>query len=192
MSGDKICMKNNIRKTYKTKRAQMSQEDVRSKSRIAAKKFLLSDIYKTCKTLMLYMPLGNETDTSEIVKTAFKDGKRLVFPVTDAKTAVITPYYATEHTKFSNGAFSVSEPASTSIASVSDIDVVLVPGIAFAKNGARVGFGKGCYDKLLINARATKVGFCYDFQMCDNISVQAHDICMDYIVTNAEFIKCDS
>ena len=80
MSGDKICMKNNIRKTYKTKRAQMSQEDVRSKSRIAAKKFLLSDIYKTCKTLMLYMPLGNEIDTSEIISFLLKSGKKVAVP----------------------------------------------------------------------------------------------------------------
>lgn len=183
-------MKNEIRKAYKRKRSQMSIDDVTSKSESAAKMFLGSSIYRNCDTIMLYMPLGKETDTRLIAESAFSLGKKVVFPVTDADSGEITPYYAMKDTEFSTGAFSVSEPCGTNQAQVSHIDVVVVPGIAFSKNGARVGFGKGCYDRLLAKSDAVKVGFCYELQICENIPADEYDIAMDYVVTEKEFINC--
>ena len=139
---------------------------------------------------MLYMPLGNETDTSDITEAAFKDGKKVAFPVTDAETGEITPYYATENTQFKQGAFSVNEPNNDDIAALSDIDVIVVPGIAFDKSGARVGFGKGCYDRLLKQSCAVKVGLCYDYQVCDWIAMDEFDVNMDYLVTESGMINC--
>ena len=183
-------MKNEIRKTYKQKRSQMSKDDVTSKSEVASRLFLDSDIYKHCNTIMLYMPLGNEADTHTIIDSAFSMGKKVVFPVTDAESGEITPYYAMADTEFFKGAFSVSEPSGTNRALAEDIDVIVVPGISFAKNGARVGFGKGCYDRLLKQSNAVKVGFCYEFQICEDIPVDKHDISMDYLVTENGLFKC--
>ena len=64
-----------------------------------------------------------------------------------------------------------------------------MPGIAFDKHGARVGFGKGCYDKFLAKTQAVKVGFCYDFQLCDEIETDKHDILMDYLVSEKGILK---
>ncbi len=183
-------MKNEIRKLNKLLRKEMSWQDVKSKSRKAGDVFLASDIYKNCKILMIYMPLGNETDTSTIMQTALDDGKRIVLPVTDGETGEITPYYAERDTRFQIGAFSVQEPDSSDVARLEDIDVILVPGIAFDMSGARVGFGKGCYDRLLKNADAIKVGYCYDFQISGSIQVEEYDILMDYIVSENGMIKC--
>ena len=122
----------------------MSKGQVLEKSKAASKAFLDSDIYKNSKTIMVYVPLGNETDTMQILKTALKDKKRCILPVTDAKTGVVTPCMADENTRFIKGAFSVLEPEEKVAVSKEEIDVFIVPGIAFDKSGARVGFGKGC------------------------------------------------
>lgn len=183
-------MKNEIRLLNKKLRAEMDMSETALKSRSAAEVFLTSDVYKKSTFIMLYMPIGNETDTSYIIKRAFADGKKLAFPVTDSKSGEITAYCVNANTKFEKGAFSVYEPDSAELADVNEIDVVIVPGIGFNKNGARIGFGKGCYDKFLKRVSAVKVGFCYEFQICDKIVADEHDINMDYIVTEVGLIKC--
>ena len=184
-------MKNEIRKKFKEKRRLMEKSEVSKKSRFACEVFLKSEMYKNAKTLMLYIPLGNETDTTEIIKRAFADGKKLIFPVTDERTGVITPCYATTETEFEKGAFAVNEPVVKNCASAKDIDVIIVPGIAFDKKGRRIGFGKGCYDRLLKNTSAVKTGFCYDFQLCDEIPAEEHDVKMDCIITENGVFKCN-
>ncbi len=183
-------MKNEIRKANKERRAKMSREEVARKSFDASKLFLSSPIYKNAIQIMLYMPLGNETDTLEIINAAFNDKKTVVLPVTDKANGEITAYEVCKETAFEKGAFSILEPQNAKKADMSKTDVVLVPGIAFSKSGARVGFGKGCYDKLLALSNAVKVGFCYDFQLCYGIKPEWHDVKMDYIVTENEIIEC--
>ena len=184
-------MKNEIRKTNKERRAAMNREEALSKSLSAAQLFLSTQLYKNARQIMLYMPLGNETDTKAIINAALKDKKTVLLPVTNQANGEITPYETCETTSFEKGAFSILEPQNAKKADISKIDVVVVPGIAFSKNGARVGFGKGCYDRLLALTNATKVGFCYAFQLCDFVETEEHDIKMDYIVTENEIIKCN-
>ena len=86
--------------------------------------------------------------------------------------------------------FSVLEPCGTETADIKKIDAVLVPGIAFDKNGARVGFGKGCYDRFLKNVSAIKIGVCYDFQICEKICDEEHDIKMDFLISENGMYKC--
>lgn len=183
-------MKSEIRKANKIKRASMEKAEVLEKSSKACAVFLKSEIYKDVKQIMLYMPLGNETDTTDIISKAFADGKKVIFPITDAETGEITPCYADENTQFTKGAFSVNEPRDMNVADVTEVDVILVPGIAFDRSGSRIGFGKGCYDRLLTNTSAVKVGFCYEFQLCDKIPSEEHDVKMDYIITENVTINC--
>lgn len=183
-------MKSEIRKLFKLKRLELPNDEVQKKSISAANAFLNSDIYKSCSELMIYMPIKNETDTSEIIKVAFSDGKSIIFPVTDGETGVITPYYAQKDTEFTLGDFLVPEPCEKKRADVENIDVIIVPGIAFDRKGARIGFGKGCYDRLLENTNAVKIGYCYSFQICEEIPTEERDVAMDYIVTEKGMFKC--
>ena len=182
-------MKNEIRKINKIKRREMSKKQVEEKSRIAAEIFLESSLFKQAESIMLYKPLGNETDTWTIIHKAYALGKKVVFPVTDKESNIITPYYGEENSVFKEGAYSVLEPWGTNIAE--KIDVILVPGIAFDKTGARIGFGKGCYDMFLKDNCSIKVGLCYDFQLYEKIPTNEYDIKMDYIVTEKGIIKCE-
>lgn len=184
-------MKEEIRKTAKKKRAEMDAGEVCEKSGLIAKHFLASDIYKKAECIMLYMPIGNEADTGKIIDAAFRDGKRVVLPITDLESARITPALITPDCKFVKGAFSVPEPQERREIDPLLIDAVVVPGIAFDKGGARVGFGKGCYDKFLKGTSAIKVGICYDFQIYPKILIEEHDIRMDFLVSECGIIKCE-
>ncbi len=184
-------MKNEIRKLNKTRRAKMQKEEVRAKSSASAGAFLLSNIYKEADCIMLYMPLGNEVETDEIIKDAYSRGKVVVFPVTDAESGKITPFQADVSQEFRKGAFSVPEPTSATKINPDLIDVVVVPGIAFDKSGTRIGFGKGCYDGFLKKTHAVKVGLCYDFQVYDELPCEEHDVKMDYLVTESGIIRLE-
>ncbi|MBQ9757737.1 MAG: 5-formyltetrahydrofolate cyclo-ligase [Clostridia bacterium] len=176
-------MKAEIRKINKEKRAAMKDAEVKEKSLAIAKTFLDSGIYKNAKTIMVYMPLGNEVDTKEIIASAFSDGKRIVVPVTDAETGEMIASEIRENTAFEKGAFSVFEPVEKAEIDPQQIDAVLVPGIAFDKKGGRIGFGKGCYDRFLKKTKALRIGLCYAFQLCDEIDEESHDIKMDFVIT---------
>ncbi len=174
--------KTEIRKINMHNRKVMSKAEVQPKSSVIAKLFLESELYRNAKTIMLYMPLGNEVDTGSIMEKAFADGKRAVLPMTDSKDKII-PYYIDADTKLKIGAYSVREPIDTQMADPNDIDIVIVPGVAFDRYGNRVGFGKGCYDGFLKDTNALKVGVCYEFQMCDTIAADQYDVKMDYVIS---------
>lgn len=182
-------MKSEIRRTNKEKRASMEKCEVELKSKNACLYFTESETYKNSREIMLYMPLGNETDTTYIINQALRDNKKLIFPVTDMYTGEITPVYGDANTFFVKGAFGVNEPSEKNIASIENIDVVIVPGIAFDKKGNRVGFGKGCYDKFLVKTDCVKIGFCYSFQLVEQIAVDEYDIKMNYIITEEGMVK---
>lgn len=182
-------MKNKIREEMKQKRKAMNPEDAFEKSQSAQKILLENPMYKIAKSVMLYIPLGKEVDTSGIINDALKRGKNVLVPVTDSETYEISAYRITENSEFEKGTFSVFEPKDKESFDKNEIDVIIVPGIAFDRNGGRVGFGKGCYDKFLKNTKAIKIGFCYDFQLADRIETDANDISMDYIITEKEIIR---
>ena len=68
--------------------------------------------------------------------------------------------------------------------------MILIPGIGFDKCGARIGFGKGCYDMFLPQTNAVKIGFCFNFQLVDKIPADCHDINMDLIITESGITDC--
>lgn len=178
-----------IRTTYKHQRSGMDRGEISALSNLASEHFTTADIYKSADTIMLYMPIGSEADTSAIMNQAFADGKRIVLPVTSAE-GEITPVYATSDTSFAKGNFSIPEPTEREVASVEDIDVVIIPGIVFDRAGRRVGYGKGCYDRFLPRTNALKIGYCFEDFICDKIPSDITDIPMDFLLTEKGLSKC--
>ena len=182
--------KTEMRKLYKEKRASLTSSAVSQLSEKIQDAFLASDLYKNARQIMLYMPIKNEVCTKKIIDAAKACEKMLVFPSTDPKTFEITPVLWDKECEFSQGTFSVEVPTLTKIADMTKSDVIVVPGIAFDKSGNRIGFGKGCYDRLLATSPAIKVGFCYDFQIARIIPADETDIKMDYLLCESGWVKC--
>ncbi|UOF02696.1 5-formyltetrahydrofolate cyclo-ligase [Bdellovibrio reynosensis] len=93
---------------------------------------------------------------------------------------------------FALGPYGVWEPSQDSPQKdITSIDGLLIPGLVFNKNGNRLGKGKGFYDKTLASYQGVKVGICFDFQVSeDRLPTEAHDIVMDYIITETGLIDC--
>ena len=182
--------KEELRKINKVKRNEILPCEIEEKSKKTAKNFVNSEIYKDANVIMLYYPLGKETDTLYVFKKALADNKTVVFPVTDIDTDTITPVLADRNTHFSRGVYSVFEPDIKKVYN-EKIDVVIVPGIVFDKRGFRVGFGKGCYDRFLEKTNSVKVGYCYDFQVVEAIENDSFDIKMDYLVSESGMMVCE-
>ena len=185
-------MKNRIRQEKKLERAGMSKDEVLEKSYKANQIFLKSKIYKKARNIMLYMPLGNEISPIDILKDALFKNKTVLLPVTDKNSLEISAHKIADDTVFEKGVFSLTEPKDAETFSPGKIDTILVPGVAFDKKGAKIGFGKGCYDIFLSKTTAVKVGFCYEFQLCSEIETDGFDVGMDYLLTENELIKVEA
>ncbi len=181
--------KNYARENGKAKRRGMSRGEVIEKSYAISLSVLQSEVYKNAKSVMLYMPIGSEVLTSLIRADAEESGKAIFYPVTDEKTGEISAYSVTDKTEFKKGGFSIPEPQNAKLASTEEIDLIIVPGVAFSKNGDRVGYGKGCYDRFLKKTDAKRMGICYELQIFSDFSTDENDERMDYIVTENGIIN---
>lgn len=164
-------------------RREMTAAEVSEKSEKIQRRLFTFDGYLAAKTIMLYVSAFKEPSTAEIIADAFSRGKKVVVPVSNTQTETITPSYIESPDDLIKGAYGILEPVKIRRADISDIDFILIPGLAFDKSGNRMGFGKGYYDKLLRNSRAQKTALCYEFQLLDKIPSEMHDIKMNTIIT---------
>lgn len=182
-------IKSEIRNEMKKLRRFMSSEEIRVKSaEITAVLFSL-ECLKSAKTVMVYLSAFREVDTSEAVRKLAEYGKKIVVPVCNTEDCTITPSYINGFSDMHRGAYGIWEPDKIAEARISDIDVIIVPGIVFDENANRCGFGKGYYDRLLCECRAVKIGLCYDFQIVKSIETDEHDIPMDLVISERRIIN---
>lgn len=170
----------------KQKRKVLTTDEIHEKSIAICEKLLEINAFKNAKTIMIFMSAFKEPDTIPIIKNIFRLSKKVVVPVTDQQTKIITPSYINCLDDMIAGAYNILEPQIIKSAPLCAIDLVIVPGIAFDKNGNRLGFGEGYYDKFLKNYKKIKIGICYDFQLLDKLPADEHDIPMDIILTERQ------
>ena len=92
----------------------------------------------------------------------------------------ILPY---DRSRMHIGAFHIEEPTGNDTTHVDEMEMIVVPAVAYDANGNRVGRGKGYYDRLLAESRAIKIGVAYDFQMVDEIETDDFDVPVDIVIT---------
>ena len=132
---------------------------------------------------MVYLSAFKEPDTFNLISELLSTGKEICVPITDVETFTITPSRLVSLANLIKGAYGIYEPRENISVPVSEIDIALIPGIAFTTSGDRLGFGKGYYDRFLKDFKGFKIGIGYDFQITDEIPADKHDIKMDMIVT---------
>lgn len=180
--------KHDIRKRLLKLRKQTDEKTCREASLLIQQNFIVTEVFRQADTLALYSPVNNEVATEQLFSVARNATKRVCYPRVVGESL---EFIAVESlADLVPGAFGVSEPTAGEV--VKDIDVVVVPGAAFDRNGFRLGYGKGFYDRQLagMQPRIVSVGLCYEFQLCDSLPVEAHDQPLDYVATEARFIPC--
>lgn len=136
--------------------------------------------------ILMYHSLPDELSTHEFLDHWGKR-KRFFLPRVNGVNLDILPY---NKSTLRLGAFHIEEPDGYDTTSVDDIEMIIVPAVAFDRKGNRVGRGKGYYDRLLATTRALKVGVGYDFQLRPDgdIEPDPHDVPLDIVITESTLV----
>jgi 5-formyltetrahydrofolate cyclo-ligase len=127
---------------------------------------------------MFYVSFGGEVDTKRMIKAAQKSGKIVAVPVCKKNRVTIRPCILEDKTELVKGTYGICEPARKKFVNLKDIDLVLVPGLAFDKQGNRLGRGKGCYDYFLkrLPKDTPTIGLAFDFQILSCLPATISDV----------------
>ncbi len=175
-------MKQKIRSELLLKRLQQHPLKKRNKDEKIVKKLLAHKGFKKAKTILFYLPVKGEVDLSELI-FKLKLNKKFVLPRVSGKTT-LNLYKVKNLKDLEPGSYKILEPKKNlPKIKPAQIDVALIPGIAFAKDGHRIGYGKGFYDRLLKKLNCPKIGIAYEFQIVNNVAGEKHDTPVDMILT---------
>ena len=161
-------------------RKQRGEERKQKSERIKEKLFLLPE-FNTAKTVMFYISTPEEVDTRSIIKEALERGKRVVVPITNVKEVKLEASNLLNSDKdLVQGAYGIYEPGASCKRPISleEIDMIVVPGVAFDIEGNRLGRGKGYYDRFLkeLPGNIPVIGLAFNFQLLENLPHAFHDI----------------
>lgn len=141
--------------------------------------------FTMAERILIYNSLPDELPTREFIDS-WEGRKTFYLPRVNGLDLDILPY---ERTRTHLGAFHIEEPDGEDTTDVADIDLIIVPAVAYDRSGNRVGRGKGFYDRLLCRARAPKIGVGYSFQLIeDGIEADGHDVPVDIVITDGHGI----
>jgi 5-formyltetrahydrofolate cyclo-ligase len=178
--------KRELRKKYKELRHKLSSEEVEEWSLAIANRLLSLDIWdKSYYHLFVTIAEQKEIDTEFLLHILAGKDKEIVVSKSDFATLGMTHYLLTDNTKFQKNAYNIPEPIDGLEVPVSKMDVVFVPLLAFDVKGNRVGYGKGFYDKFLLecNPETLKIGLSFFEAEAKIEDVSIHDVRLNYCIT---------
>lgn len=182
-----------IRRIILQKRNSLTKEEVASKSRRIQERLYSLKQFVTAKCVMAYASFRNEVNTSLIIDKCLKSGKKVFLPLVDKDSDNLIAYEIRDFlTDTAPGSFGIMEPVikDRKRIRIDEIDICLIPGIAFDRSGNRIGWGRGYYDSFLRNlpARAGKYGLAYDFQLIERIMSTDKDVPINGLITESEIL----
>jgi 5-formyltetrahydrofolate cyclo-ligase len=182
--------KREIRKNILSIRNNLNDFEISEKSSKVTNKLISMKEFKKSETVFIYMDFKKEVKTDQIIKILFDENKQVVVPWTDTVNTEIIPMKITNlENDLTISSFGYLEPKKENAieVKVEDIDLIIVPGVVFDEKLNRIGFGKGYYDKVLIRKRESTpaIAIAYEFQVLDEIPHEAHDVKMDFIITES-------
>ncbi len=166
------------------------QENKDELSREICARFMALPEYQRARTAMFYVDVRTEVRTRQDLATALAHGKTIVVPWCNDQ-GELELFRLESMDDLALGMYKILEPKPElrhlpeRQVDVKTLDIVMVPGVAFTREGARMGHGKGYYDKLLEHARpdAPLVALAFECQLFPEIPTQSHDVFMDKIIT---------
>jgi len=180
--------KSEFRTKHKNIRNNINGDVAKYKSNLIYNYLINMDIIKKAQTIFVYLSYGREVDTSDFVNYLINNDKKVLIPKCDVNSETMIPVVYNYKSELTKNIYGINETKQKDEYK-SDIDVIIVPGIAFDKFGNRVGHGKGYYDKFLKNNKICKIALCYSENFAEEeIPHDDNDIPMDYIITDREVV----
>ncbi len=175
-------------------RGELSIEDIMAKSLSIEEKLFELEEFKTADKLLFFVSFKNEVRTESMIKESLKLGKKVVVPITNLEEKKLELSELKDYDlELGRSGYGILEPKKEFFRSVdiSEVDLVVMPGLAFDKEGNRLGYGGGYYDRLLSdNLKVKRVAICFDLQIIGKVVVDGYDVKVDKIVTEREVVNC--
>ena len=173
--------KKRIRREIRGLKNAISLEEKMSRSIVILENVEQLPEFITAKTVMLYWAMADEVQTSDFV-IKWAESKRVILPCVNGSDLDLRVFRGVEDLVEGEN-FGIPEPSGKLFTAYEEIDLILVPGVAFDMENNRMGRGKAYYDKLLSSLKAYKLGVCFDFQFLESVPTDEHDIKMDRIIS---------
>ena len=186
---DSSALKKTIREqAHAARLAQLNKDEV---SQTIVDRFMQLPEYQQAQTVMFYVDVRTEVRTRQALPAALASGKRIVIPY--CVDGELELFHLESMDELELGMYRILEPKAelrgipAKKTPVEELDLVMVPGVAFDRRGGRTGHGKGYYDKLLEHAlsKTPLIALAFECQLFPEIPMQDHDIFMDKVVTEA-------
>ena len=179
-----------IRNKIKHIRNLQSTDDIDKNSNIIMDKLFSTQIFKESDCIGFYYSLKTEVLTSSMIQKTLDLGKNVCLPKIDRQSKTMDFHTIDGMENLRENYLDILEPVDGVICT--NIDAIIVPGIAFDKSGNRLGFGSGYYDKFLtLHASIYKIALAFDFQLINTIDIQEHDVPVDLIITENRTITIE-
>lgn len=184
--------KKSLRKEMLRNRSKIPEDTREEYSKIIANSLFDTDHYKNAQTVMAFISFGSEINTRYIIEHAIKEGKIVVIPVMVPETRELKVSRILDFSELELGHYNIPTQKEECLRFLDPktIDLILTPGLIFARDGYRVGYGGGYYDRFLANHKdVDKIAIGFDMQVVDKVPTDEYDIPVDYILTEKSFIK---
>lgn len=176
--------KQELRQFIRAQKRQYTAAQLTALSEKICNRVLASAWWQEAGTLLLYYPLADEVDVRPMIKEAYESGRKILLPVVKGEELELHLYEG--ESSLSEGAFGIMEPTGHLFPEelYPQIQLAIVPGMAFDRSGHRLGRGKGYYDRLLPKLVKTKfVGICFPFQLLEEVPADAHDVPVKEVIS---------
>ena len=169
-----------IRKYISTEKKSLTNDTTAYLSKKICCNLIKTEEFQRADCIALYNAMQDEVQTSEIIEKWYKK-KNIVLPVISDQHLFFHKYKGKDN--MFSGVFGIQEPVNTEHIPAEKIDLFVVPGIAFDRNGNRLGRGKGFYDRYLSGIDKPAIGICFGFQLLEYLPFEKHDIKMNTVIT---------
>lgn len=173
--------KQELREQVKARIRLMSREEREAASIHICQQIISTTEWQEAKTVWLYAALPDEVDLTLLIQNAEHSGKQILLPVVEGDNLQIR-FYDPQHLS-TKGKFNIQEPTShcPTLNNPDEIDLAIIPGRAFTRDGWRMGRGKGYYDRILTSLRCPKWGVAFGCQMAEELPTDPWDIRLERI-----------
>lgn len=172
--------KKTLRQEIRQKKRQMTEQQIVKASERLGELFCSSEEYRTAQTIYGYLPYNQEVRTVPMLEQAIRDGKRVAVPKVYGEEMRFI--YMDDLTQVDEGYAGIPEPVADGPVADDKTALVLMPGLAFDREGRRIGYGGGFYDRFLADEpEHPTVALCYEFQMVDRVPTEEFDMRVDRI-----------
>lgn len=176
--------KKELRRAYKSRRKNISGAEKESFDADICRNIINSDAFKAADVILTYYPIGSEINITPIAECALYLGKAVAYPICDTETCTLTFRYVDSLSELVIGSYSIHEPQnSAKLFTGAESPLCIVPALSVDKQGFRLGYGGGYYDRFLSNFKGHSVVAVYHSFIADELPRNKYDVPVEFIAT---------